>query len=62
MALSVRNFARLADAVEIPDLVVMQREGYDRFLQSLLPPEKRKNIGLECFSARYFLSIAMTEV
>ncbi len=54
MALSVRNFARLADAVEIPDLVVMQREGYDRFLQSLLPPEKRKNIGLEALFREIF--------
>jgi DNA-directed RNA polymerase subunit beta len=54
MALSVRNFGRVADAVEIPDLVVMQREGYDRFLQSLLPPEKRKNIGLEALFSEIF--------
>jgi DNA-directed RNA polymerase subunit beta len=54
MALPVRNFGRVTDAIQIPDLVVMQREGYDKFLQSELPAEKRKNIGLEALFHEIF--------
>ncbi|MFB0552769.1 MAG: DNA-directed RNA polymerase subunit beta [Phycisphaerae bacterium] len=44
---SVRNFGRVRDAVEIPDLVEVQRRSYERFLQQDAVPTRRKCIGLE---------------
>ncbi len=44
---SVRNFGRVQDAVEIPDLVAVQRRSYERFLQPDAVPTRRKCIGLE---------------
>ena len=43
----VRNFGTVHDTVEIPDLVAVQREGYEHFLQRDVAPTKRKCIGLE---------------
>jgi len=44
---NVRNFGRVPDAVEIPDLVALQRASYEKFLQTNAARDKRKNIGLE---------------
>ena len=43
----IRNFGRVRDAVEIPDLVAIQRKSYDNFLQNDVAPTKRKDAGLE---------------
>ncbi len=42
-----RNFGKIEDAVEIPDLVAVQRSSYDRFLQKDESPTKRQAQGLE---------------
>jgi DNA-directed RNA polymerase subunit beta len=42
-----RSFGRVRDAVEIPDLVAIQRKSYDHFLQKDIAPTKRKCEGLE---------------
>jgi len=42
-----RNFGKIRDAVEISDLVAIQRNSYERFLQKDVAPTKRKCIGLE---------------
>jgi DNA-directed RNA polymerase subunit beta len=42
-----RNFGKIQSIIDIPDLIGMQRESYQRFLQMDVPPEKRKNIGLQ---------------
>ena len=42
-----RSFGKVRDAVEIPDLVAIQRNSYDLFLQKDVAPTKRKRIGLE---------------
>jgi len=42
-----KNFGKIRKIVEIPDLIGMQRESYQRFLQINVPPEKRKDIGLQ---------------
>ena len=56
MALPVRNFGRVTDAVEIPDLVAMQRDGYDKFLQSDIRCRTKGRISAsKPFSARFFL-------
>jgi DNA-directed RNA polymerase subunit beta len=42
-----KNFGRIKQIVEIPDLIGMQRESIQRFLQKDVPPEKRRDIGLQ---------------
>ena len=51
---AVRNFSKIGDAVEIPDLVAMQRISYARFLQKDTNPSKRKKIGLEALFSEIF--------
>ena len=41
------NFGRLRDVLEIPDLIGVQLESYDNFLQRFVPPEKRERKGLQ---------------
>jgi DNA-directed RNA polymerase subunit beta len=42
-----KNFGKIQKIVDIPDLIAVQRESYGRFLQMDVPPEKRKDIGLQ---------------
>jgi DNA-directed RNA polymerase subunit beta len=42
-----KNFGHIQSIVDIPDLIGMQRESYDRFLQMYVKPEKRKDTGLQ---------------
>ena len=42
-----KNFGRISEIVEIPDLIGMQRESFQRFLQKDIPPEQRRGIGLQ---------------
>jgi len=51
---TVRNFGRIPDAVEVPDLVVVQRDSYKRFLQRDITPTKRSNTGLEALFREIF--------
>ncbi len=51
---SVRNFGGIVDAVEIPDLVAIQRRSYEQFLQQEVAPTKRKSIGLEALFQETF--------
>src|SRR4030043_1502939 len=45
--LKVRNFGKIRETVEIPDLVAVQRKGYEEFLQKEVAPTKRAKKGLE---------------
>jgi DNA-directed RNA polymerase subunit beta len=47
VAETIRNFGKTADAVEVPDLVVVQRGSYDRFLQKGVSVKDRACSGLE---------------
>jgi DNA-directed RNA polymerase subunit beta len=42
-----KNFGKIQKIVDIPDLIGMQRESFQRFLQMDIAPEKRKDIGLQ---------------
>jgi DNA-directed RNA polymerase subunit beta len=42
-----KNFGKIKKIVDIPDLIGMQRESFQRFLQMDVAPEKRRNIGLQ---------------
>ncbi len=49
-----RSFGKMQDAVEIPDLVAVQRVSYDRFLQKDVAPTKRTDTGLEALFREIF--------
>jgi len=42
-----KNFGKIQKIIEIPDLIGMQRESYNRFLQMDKTAESRENIGLQ---------------
>ncbi|GAB6097973.1 DNA-directed RNA polymerase subunit beta [Desulfatiferula olefinivorans] len=42
-----KNFGGKHKIADIPDLIGMQRDSYNRFLQMNVPPEKREDIGLQ---------------
>ncbi|MDD3293422.1 MAG: DNA-directed RNA polymerase subunit beta [Geobacteraceae bacterium] len=42
-----KNFAKIKKIIDIPNLIDIQKNSYKRFLQVDLPPEARKNSGLE---------------
>ena len=42
-----RNFGKLRDVLEIPDLIGLQVDSYENFLQRDVPPEQRKKQGLQ---------------
>ncbi|MGB5748352.1 MAG: DNA-directed RNA polymerase subunit beta [Desulfobacterales bacterium] len=42
-----KNFGKIQKIVGIPDLIGMQRESFQRFLQMNIAPEKRRDIGLQ---------------
>ncbi len=49
-----RVFGGVRDAVDIPDLVAIQRSSYDHFLQRDVAPTKRKRVGLEALFQETF--------
>jgi DNA-directed RNA polymerase subunit beta len=51
---AVRNFGKIQDGVEIPNLVDVQRGSYDKFLQKDVAPTKRKDMGLEALFREIF--------
>ena len=42
-----KNFGRIKTILDIPDLIDVQRDSYERFLQKNIPYEKRRDIGLQ---------------
>jgi DNA-directed RNA polymerase subunit beta len=42
-----RNFAKIPKAVDIPNLIDIQKSSFENFLQAMMSPEKRKEIGLQ---------------
>ena len=51
---TVRRFGKVEDAVDIPDLVAIQRESYDSFLQLDVAATRRKCTGLEALFQEIF--------
>jgi len=51
---TVRNFGKIQDGVEIPNLVAVQKTSYDKFLQKDTPPLKRDDVGLEALFREIF--------
>ena len=41
------SHAKIPEVMDLPDLIEIQKESYDKFLQKDVPPEKRENVGLQ---------------
>jgi DNA-directed RNA polymerase subunit beta len=50
----IRKYAKVGDAIPVPDLVKLQTEAYARFLQAKEKPDSRKNDGLEALLREVF--------
>ena len=42
-----KSFGRIQSAIEVPNLIELQKKSFENFLQLEVDPEKRKNIGLQ---------------
>jgi DNA-directed RNA polymerase subunit beta len=42
-----KGFGKIKSILEIPDLIDVQRDSYERFLQKNVPPAERKDVGLQ---------------
>ncbi len=42
-----RNFAKIENIIDIPNLIDIQKKSYEAFLQRTVPPDRRENIGLQ---------------
>ena len=55
MDLRVRkSFSRINRVVKVPDLIHVQRQSYDKFLQRTVPPAQRENVGLQAIFSSVF--------
>ena len=50
------DFSKIRTSVRIPNLIEIQRESYNRFLQMDLLPEERENTGLQAVFSQSFRS------
>lgn len=51
---TIRNFGKIGDGIEVPNLTEIQRASYRRFIQEDKSPEKRDNIGFESLLREIF--------
>jgi len=49
-----RSYGKLKKVLDLPDLLAVQRESYNDFLQADVPPEKRKKQGLQAVFENIF--------
>ena len=49
-----KTFAKIDKIIDIPDLINIQRNSYEKLLQANLTPEKREEIGYKPFSRASF--------
>ena len=48
------NFSKNKTAIQIPNLIEVQKKSYERFLQMNMLPDEREDTGLQLFSIRFF--------
>ena len=42
-----KSFAKISNVIDIPDLINIQKQSYEKFLQNGIPPDKREDVGLQ---------------
>ncbi len=48
------NYAKLASVIDIPDLISVQKQSYEKFLQQDVPPDQREPVGLQAIFKSVF--------
>ncbi|MFO7899131.1 MAG: hypothetical protein R6V58_08730 [Planctomycetota bacterium] len=59
--MDTRNYAKVGDAVAVPNLVKIQTDSYQSFLQDGVRPDKRKDGGLEAIFRESFPIVSYDE-
>ncbi|MFW6159224.1 MAG: DNA-directed RNA polymerase subunit beta, partial [Planctomycetota bacterium] len=59
--MDTRNYAKVGDAVDVPNLVKIQTDSYQSFLQDGVRPDKRKDAGLEAIFRESFPIVSYDE-
>jgi DNA-directed RNA polymerase subunit beta len=59
--MNIRNYGKIQDAIEVPNLVQIQTKSYADFLQADVPASKRKNQGVEAILREIFPIISYNE-
>jgi DNA-directed RNA polymerase subunit beta len=49
-----KSFSRLHRVVDVPDLIHVQRQSYEKFLQRFVPEQEREDIGLQAIFSGIF--------
>ena len=49
-----KSFGRIPSTFDVPNLIGLQKQSYENFLQKGVPPEKRKNMGLQAIFKSVF--------
>ena len=52
--MNIRNYGKMAETFQMPNLVQIQTKSYSAFLQEDIPPDKRKDQGLEAILREAF--------
>src|SRR3974377_1068226 len=42
-----KNFAKIQKIIDIPNLINIQKQSYEKFLQADVAPDKREDVGLQ---------------
>ena len=42
-----KNFAKISKIIDIPNLIDIQKQSYEKFLQKDIPHEQREDVGLQ---------------
>ncbi len=56
-----KSFGRIGDAAAMPNLIQVQKDSYEQFLQRLIPHEERKHAGIEAVFKSVFPITDFTE-
>jgi DNA-directed RNA polymerase subunit beta len=49
-----KNYSRIRRAIDIPDLISIQKQSYDQFLQRDVPHEERQTVGMHAIFKSVF--------
>jgi len=49
-----KSYGTIKSSIDIPDLISLQRQSYERFLQLDVPPDKREDVGIEAIFKSVF--------
>jgi DNA-directed RNA polymerase beta subunit len=55
-----KSFAKIQKIIDIPNLINIQKQSYEKFLQADVAPDKREDVGLQGVFKSVFPSVTST--